>query len=1023
MSQSLGKKPGERRRRDARACETDPQVLSKAPTTAAPTLVLGALIVSGAGRAEVASRQTLGWGFAARASASEFDGTRHDGLWNSSHADVAGSAALSAGTVQVSFTPRSAAGRQTIAHFYSSAVPESGVILGIDATSIFWRVGADEVTVPVSLTLNRAHQIHATVTEGRLRIFLDASPVYFGDSIGFLASVAGVNSFDIGGRNTGGQDSYADFFTGTLQRLTVLDGPLTPSEMKTVNQNNRFPVALDDFSALAAQVSPTKIAPATWVFTGDSITNGNVHTYGMRSWSEQFAQRLVEIGLGDDTVINTGISGDTSVATSTTLGVNTRFEDRVGAYDPDVVVVMLGMNDSSTALGIARETYLANMGEIVDKIREVGATPVLAASNPICSEAEAGQRSAYPAYVQGLRALAASKQVVLVDHFADWLTQPGGAMPTAWFGDAIHPNGLGHWQLTRTLFQTIGGWDPASGIGAESDTPVNGFIEGSALELPLTTALTQSYGYGFCGAFDGSRVEDRSVDLAAYPMHRQFEGTYAVKFTTSSAATGVLLGISDSTRSDTALTIRSVAGGVRALITRGGMVLLDLDSGDLGLADGAQHTVMLSAGNGTTRLTVDGRVVGFSATQRFGADAGSADTLTVGALKNDSGTSTGFVGSIAWVYALTEPTEPVQQFTLTGGNAVSRSADLTQLLGTLSQTGASWQQFESRPITILTEDLQAPSGGWRRWTDNLQELHRGERNYRQDYVVTVNPGATSVSARVGWFLAQGRLSASRMVILQALDADLAAAGEASSYRTLLTGAVTTLRSATRLPVLMTSVTADAETNSAMRCAAAASGAVLIDSEAEALQVGSGAVPASWLKADELSALGHERVTFRVLKDLGIWAGSDSLADSHPLAPARGVLAVPGGALTVKAGGSVVVPVSVAIDGTAHDVAFGIHAAGGAAEVTDISGATVSGSTGRDANLSIGGAHSGTVQAVATVRVPADAVVGSTVQVVINASLGNQRARFPGKVVNLSVVCGDTSMPLREAGSRNERTGP
>lgn len=313
-------------------------LLQKSATTiVALALILGAWVATAQSSAEAAVRQTLGWGYAAGAATAEFDGTRHHGLYNSTHADVTGSAALSEGTIQVSFTPKRSTGVQTLAHFFNSAAPDAGAVLATDGRSLVWKVGASQVTVPVELALNQPHQVHVTVAEGRLRIFLDASPVHFGDSIGFLSSVTGMNSFDIGGRNTSGQNGYADFYTGTLQRLSVLTGPLTTTQMRTVDQAlNRFPVGLGDFTTLGAELAPARTGNRTWVFTGDSITHGNVHTYDVRTWSEQFAQRLVELGHASDTVVNTGISGDTSVGTSSTLGVNTRFADRVGAYEPDV---------------------------------------------------------------------------------------------------------------------------------------------------------------------------------------------------------------------------------------------------------------------------------------------------------------------------------------------------------------------------------------------------------------------------------------------------------------------------------------------------------------------------------------------------------------------------------------------------------------------------------------------------------------------------------------------------------------
>jgi acyl-CoA thioesterase I len=52
--------------------------------------------------------------------------------------------------------------------------------------------------------------------------------------------------------------------------------------------------------------------PIIWVFTGDSITHGALHTFGWRSYVEHFAERVrFEMRRMTDVVINTGISGDT----------------------------------------------------------------------------------------------------------------------------------------------------------------------------------------------------------------------------------------------------------------------------------------------------------------------------------------------------------------------------------------------------------------------------------------------------------------------------------------------------------------------------------------------------------------------------------------------------------------------------------------------------------------------------------------------------------------------------------------
>ncbi len=55
--------------------------------------------------------------------------------------------------------------------------------------------------------------------------------------------------------------------------------------------------------------------PMKWLFTGDSITHGALHTWGYRDYTEHFSERLrYEIGRPRDIVIKTGISGWTGQA-------------------------------------------------------------------------------------------------------------------------------------------------------------------------------------------------------------------------------------------------------------------------------------------------------------------------------------------------------------------------------------------------------------------------------------------------------------------------------------------------------------------------------------------------------------------------------------------------------------------------------------------------------------------------------------------------------------------------------------
>ena len=80
--------------------------------------------------------------------------------------------------------------------------------------------------------------------------------------------------------------------------------------------------------------------PVTWVFLGDSITQGVAHTHGRRGYVEHFAERVRgELGRRGDAVINSGVSG------ATTEDLLPEFHWRAGRFAPDVVFVMFGTND------------------------------------------------------------------------------------------------------------------------------------------------------------------------------------------------------------------------------------------------------------------------------------------------------------------------------------------------------------------------------------------------------------------------------------------------------------------------------------------------------------------------------------------------------------------------------------------------------------------------------------------------------------------------------------------------------
>lgn len=198
----------------------------------------------------------------------------------------------------------------------------------------------------------------------------------------------------------------------------------------------------------------SKTDPIIWVFTGDSITHGAYHTFGWRSYPEHFAERVrYELRRTQDVVINTGISGDT------TVGLLKRSDSRIYQFQPRVVSLMMGMNDC-LAGEKGREIYRQNLETIYKKTVDQGGILLLHTPNPIYVHNDP-TRADLPKYVEIIRDTAQKHDIPLVDHYAHWfdVKKDVGQM-MYWLSDgSIHPNLYGHIKLAQYLFQRLGIFD------------------------------------------------------------------------------------------------------------------------------------------------------------------------------------------------------------------------------------------------------------------------------------------------------------------------------------------------------------------------------------------------------------------------------------------------------------------------------------------------------------------------------------------------------------------------------------
>lgn len=207
-------------------------------------------------------------------------------------------------------------------------------------------------------------------------------------------------------------------------------------------------MALRTNAALAAGERPVRI-----VGFGDSITGVYYHTGGRRAWPEMLGVALQRIYPDSQIeMINAGISGN---KTSSALA---RIDKDVLAHQPDLVVVMFGMNDVAAH---PPDVYEANMRTIIEKIRAIGAEIVLCTPNAINQGDERRPLAKLGEYADIVRGLGGELDIPLVDFYTQFATIQAED-PRRWItimSDAIHPNMRGHELFAEQIAQAITGHD------------------------------------------------------------------------------------------------------------------------------------------------------------------------------------------------------------------------------------------------------------------------------------------------------------------------------------------------------------------------------------------------------------------------------------------------------------------------------------------------------------------------------------------------------------------------------------
>ncbi|MFD0961095.1 SGNH/GDSL hydrolase family protein [Paenibacillus chungangensis] len=188
------------------------------------------------------------------------------------------------------------------------------------------------------------------------------------------------------------------------------------------------------------------------VCIGDSITEQNYHLHSKLNYVGQLTERLMEQYGRRSMVVNAGKSGHTTVE------LIERLERDALRFKPNLVMVMIGMNDSAR---VTIDDFRQNLQTIIHHIASSGSEVLLLTQNMLDYNVVEGAvtlRKDYPAYTAVIREVAADTGTPLCDLCAEWAAHVNGNTNThlMLMNDSIHPNEHGHKLMASALYKYLG---------------------------------------------------------------------------------------------------------------------------------------------------------------------------------------------------------------------------------------------------------------------------------------------------------------------------------------------------------------------------------------------------------------------------------------------------------------------------------------------------------------------------------------------------------------------------------------
>ncbi|WP_406456395.1 GDSL-type esterase/lipase family protein [Streptomyces sp. NBC_00876] len=386
----------------------------------------------------------------------DLDGSEYVDLSNQAGA----LAPLTTGTIVVTFRTTSHNEAMTLISASDPTAPSSNITLNLSGGALQFSVREKGAVLINVMTRTRyddglRHTVAVTVGPTGTKVHAGGRAVFDTAQRSFFGNVSRPTALTLG-RNTDSDHPGGEwFFTGTIERAAVWDRVLSEAEL--VAQCPRPELA--DQGRISTILNSN--TPATWVITGDSITHGALHTNGWRSYPEHWTERVRwELGKpkNRDFVIDSGVSGATSAE------LVAQFRERVTAFSPQVVSIMIGTNDIATS-GLGPDVYRANLVSLVRSVRALPGSPVpvLQSPNPV-DPAKWPGRVNLSQYAQVMGEVAAQESVLFIDHYNDWLDGDGGQVPLTLLNDGLHPNERGHHRIVLKMIKDLRIFDASSRV-------------------------------------------------------------------------------------------------------------------------------------------------------------------------------------------------------------------------------------------------------------------------------------------------------------------------------------------------------------------------------------------------------------------------------------------------------------------------------------------------------------------------------------------------------------------------------